>query len=76
MNILNAAFSLDVDSCWVHRAKETFETAYGKSLMQKWHLNDKYEGIGNVVLGYRDIDLPKPFPRKEDYIIVTIHGKE
>ena len=69
MNMLNAAFSLGVDSCWVHRAKETFATDFGKSLMQKWNLSDDYEGIGNVVLGYRDIELPEAFKRKEDYII-------
>jgi len=68
-NIINAAFSLGVDSCWVHRAKETFETEFGKKLMKKWGLDDNYEGIGNVVLGYRDMILPPPFPRKEDYII-------
>ena len=25
-NLMNAAFSLGVDSCWIHRAKEVFET--------------------------------------------------
>ena len=68
-NILNAAFSLDVDSCWVHRAKETFETEFGKKLMKKWGLGEEYVGIGNVVLGYRDMILPPAMPRKEDYII-------
>ena len=68
-NILNAAFSLDVDSCWVHRAKETFETEFGKKLMKKWRLGEEYVGIGNVVLGYRDMILPPAMPRKEDYII-------
>ena len=33
-NILNAAFSLGVDSCWIDRAKETFETEAGKSLLK------------------------------------------
>ena len=37
--------------------------------MEKWGLDDNYEGIGNVVLGYRDMILPPPFPRKKDYII-------
>ena len=69
MNMLNAAFSLGVDSCWIHRAKETFETDFGKELMQKWGLDDNYEGIGNIVLGYRDCPLPPAAPRKENYII-------
>ena len=37
--------------------------------MQKWGLNDDYEGIGNIVLGYRDCPLPQAAPRKENYII-------
>ncbi len=69
MNMLNAAFSLGIDSCWIHRAKETFETEFGQKLMQKWGLTDDYEGIGNVVLGYRDMILPPAAPRKEDYVI-------
>lgn len=68
-NILNAAYSLGVDSCWIDRAKETFETEYGKELMSKWDLNDNYVGIGNVVLGYRNMPMPPALPRKADYII-------
>ena len=37
--------------------------------MNKWELNEDYVGIGNVVLGYRDMILPPASPRKEDYII-------
>ena len=68
-NILNAAFSLGVDSCWIDRAKETFETEAGKNLLKSWGLDESYEGVGNVILGYRDGELPKVKPRKENYII-------
>ena len=68
-NMANAAYSLGVDSCWIHRAKETFETDKGKELLKKWHLDENYEGIGNLVLGYRDGDLLKAIPRKENYVI-------
>ena len=68
-NILNAAFSLGVDSCWVHRAKETFETDFGKKLMAKWGISDDYVGIGNALLGYRDMIMPPAMPRKADYIV-------
>lgn len=68
-NIINSAYSLGVDSCWVHRALETFQTDYGKSLMKKWGLDDNYVGIGNVVLGYRDVNLPSPSKRKDNYVI-------
>ena len=68
-NMLNAAYSLGVDSCWVHRAKETFETEEGKKLMAKWGLGDEYIGVANAVLGYRDMILPPAIPRKADFII-------
>ena len=68
-NMLNAAYSIGVSSCWIHRAKETFETEEGKKLLQEWGIPSNYEGIGNCVLGYADCENPKPFPRKDNYVI-------
>lgn len=68
-NIINAAYSLGVDSCWVHRARETFLTSVGKELCSDWGLGSEYVGIGNVVLGYRDMPIPPAAKRKDDYII-------
>lgn len=69
MNLLNGAFANGVDSCWIHRAKETFQTEEGKELLKKWNISEDYEGISNIIMGYRDTDLPDPAPRKEDYIV-------
>lgn len=68
-NLLNAAYAVGVDSCWIHRAREVFETDAGKMLMQTWGLDENYVGIGNCILGYRDCDYPAPKPRKENYVI-------
>lgn len=68
-NMINAAHSIGVSSCWIHRAKETFDTEEGKKLMSEWGISSHYEGIGNCVLGYADCELPKPLPRKDNYII-------
>lgn len=68
-NLLNAAYAVGVDSCWIHRAKEVFETEEGRKLMVKWGLSENYVGIGNCILGYRDCEYPSPKPRKENYII-------
>ncbi|MBQ8742990.1 MAG: nitroreductase family protein [Clostridia bacterium] len=68
-NLLNAAHSLGLGACWVHRAKETFETEKGRALMKKWGLGDNYVGVGNCILGYRNAEMPATRPRKEDYII-------
>ena len=68
-NLMNAAYSLGVSSCWIHRAKEVFMTDEGKELMKKWGLTNDYEGIGNIALGYRNGELPTAAKRKENYII-------
>ena len=68
-NMMNAAHSLDVDSCWIHRAKEAFETDEGRALKREWGLSDDYVGVGNCVLGYRNCEYPQAQPRKDDYVI-------
>jgi hypothetical protein len=37
--------------------------------LKKWGIPDTYKGIGHVVLGYPDGELPPAAPRKEDYIL-------
>ena len=68
-NMMLAAFSMGVDSCWVHRAMEVFDTEEGKALMAKWGIGKSYIGIGNCILGYRDGDLPEAPERKSGRII-------
>lgn len=68
-NLMLAAHSLGVGSCWINRAKEMFKTDKGKEYLAKWGLGNNYEGIGICILGYADGDAPKPKDRKKDYII-------
>lgn len=69
-NLLNAAHAVGVDSCYIYRAREVFDSAEGKALLEKWGIHGDYEGIGNVILGY---GLPEGIkeaaPRKADYIV-------
>lgn len=67
-NLLNAAHSLGLGGCWIHRAKETFETPEGKKLLKKWGIEENYVGIGNCIIGHIDGEYPVAKPRKEDYI--------
>ena len=67
-NMLAAAHSLGVGSCWIHRAKEVFASEEGKALLKKWGVEGDYEGIGHCVLGYPAADIPKAKPRKENYV--------
>ena len=65
-NLMNAAEAVGVQSCWIHRAKEEFESEEGKALLKKWGIEGDYEGIGHCVLGYGEKAPLKP--RKENYI--------
>jgi len=68
-NLMNAAYSVGVDSCWVHRAREMFESEEGQALLKEWGIGSNYVGIGNCILGYRDCEYPEPKPRKERFVI-------
>ena len=65
-NLMNAAEALGVNSCWIHRAKEEFESEEGKAMLKAWGIEGDYEGIGHCVLGYGEKVPAKP--RKDNYI--------
>lgn len=68
-NLMNAAHALGLGSCWIHRAKEVFDSPEGLGLLKKWGIEGDYEGIGHCVLGYpKDGNAPEAAPRKPDYI--------
>ena len=67
--LVNAAHAVGVGSCWIHRARDEFASAKGKSLLKEWGIPESYEGIGHVVLGYPDMEAPNPAPRKSDYVV-------
>ena len=69
-NMLNAAASLGVGSCWIHRAKEVFDTPEGKALLEKWGIQGDYVGVGNCILGYAKGEIPAAKPRKENYVTI------
>lgn len=67
-NLMLAAADLGVDSCWIHRAKEEFESEEGKALLKELGITGDYEGIGHCVLGYAANEVPEAAPRKENYV--------
>ena len=70
-NLMNAAYSLGVDSCWIHRAREEFESEEGKALLKSWGIEGNYVGVGHLAIGYRNCEYPTPRQRKNDYIYVV-----
>lgn len=76
-NMMNAAHAVGLGSCWIHRAKEEFETATGKLLLQQWGLPETVEGIGHLILGYpKEEELPAASPRQEDHVIFLMEKKQ
>ena len=67
-NLLLAAYDQGLGSCWVHRAKEEFESEEGKAILRELGIEGDYEGIGHCVLGYPAQDLPEASPRKDNYV--------
>ena len=68
-NMMNAAADLGVASCWIHRAKEEFESPEGKAILKELGIEGDSEGIGHLILGYAASPAPKPAPRKAGYIV-------
>ncbi len=67
-NLMLMAHELGIGSCWIHRAKEEFETQRGKEFLKKLGIEGEYEGIGHCALGYVDGEYPAVLPRKEDWV--------
>ena len=67
-NMMNAAADLGDASCWIHRAKEEFESEEGKAILKQLGIEGDYEGIGNLILGYAAKPAGAAAPRKENYV--------
>lgn len=63
-NMLLAAPSVGLGGCWIHRARQMFDSEEGKKLMQRWGVPEGYLGVANVVLGYA-AGTPKPQPERK-----------
>jgi len=67
MNMMIAAESLNIGSCWIHRAKEEMDSPFGKELLTKLGLSGEYVGIGHLAIGYKEKETPLK-PRKENRV--------
>lgn len=69
-NLMLAAHELGLGSCWIHRAKEEFETEWGRELLKSLGIKEEYEGIGHCALGYIEGEEPKTPIRKANRVFV------
>ena len=67
-NMMLAAHANGIGSCWIHRARETFEREEGKEILKSLGIKGDYEGIGNCILGYSNEPEKEAAPRKDNYL--------
>ena len=67
-NLMLAAHDEGLGSCWIHRAKEEFESKEGKEILKSLGIEGDYEGIGHCVIGYVNGEYPKTSPRRENRV--------
>lgn len=67
-NLLNAAKSVGLGSVWIHRAKQEFESDFGKQILKDLGIEGDYEGIGHVALGYADENGERPAAERKQMI--------
>ena len=59
-NLMLAAHAEGLASCWIHRAKEEFESEEGKAILKELGIEGDYEGIGHCILGLSLIHISRP----------------
>jgi nitroreductase len=64
-NMLLAAESLGIGSCWIHSMSFLFSTEEGQPLKKELGIPDGYVPVGSGAFGYISGDQPSPAPRKE-----------
>ena len=68
-NMMLAAHSIGLASCWINREHQMFLTDEGKALMQKMGLPEGMIGIGALSVGYADGPLREAAERKEGRVL-------
>ena len=67
-NLMNAAHAVGLGSCWIHRARNMFDSEEGKALLRAWGLPENLRGVGNCILGY-PVEVPAPRERLDGRIV-------
>ena len=69
-NMMLAAHSIGLASCWINREDAMFASAEGQQMLRGWGLPEGLVGVGALSLGYASSHPHTVKPRKEDYFRV------
>lgn len=62
--MMEAAHALGLGSCWIHRAREMFDSDEGKAMLKAWGVPEGMRGVGALALGYPAGAAPQAPQRK------------
>ena len=70
-NMMLAADSLGVGSCYIGQGWTAFADPYGQDMLSRWGIRPDYYAVMQLLLGYPRAgdDHPKPKPRRENRIL-------
>lgn len=69
-NIMLAAYSLDLGTCWINQVRWMRDDPFVKKFMFESGMPDNHTVFGSVAIGYRDGKLPAALPRKEKNVTI------
>ncbi len=67
-NMMLAAHSLGLGSCWINRAREEFEMPEWQEWLKSIGIKGDYAGIGHLSVGYPAEGYPQAHPRKPNRV--------
>ncbi len=67
-NMMVAAESLGIASCWINCVEELFNTEEGKELKKSFGIEEEMMIVGTLILGYAKNYPEYPKPRKAQYV--------
>ena len=68
-NMMLAAHAEGLGSCWIHRAREEFDSDEGKAILHDLGVEGDYAGVGHLIVGYADGAEPEAKPRREGRVL-------
>lgn len=67
-NLMLAAASLGLGSCWINCMKDVFATPEGRALKEELVPDENYTVVGSLAVGYAK-EAPPPKDRREDTVL-------
>ncbi len=68
-NMMLAAHSLGLSTCYIHRAKAEFESAEGQQLLSDLGIEGEWQAIGHIIVGHASAPSQQAADRKPHRVV-------